>query len=256
MNGERRIARTRLQSSASNDHRRQHRRAQNHERGLDAPTLPGDDHVARTVGEQRHAERQRADQDQKESNADHCEAGLSSAASASAAMRRLAAMAASRASAFLTQVAASGARCIRQSGNFGKRGGDIDARSLDIDPRDHRDGSSPGGASIGVMRTSFCALASSRPRNELSLGAAPDACSKDGREHGELVRKRRGVRYAVGGERFERRRRVLRRRRALSPPPARLDTARRARPRRAAPRRRQSTVPRGRPRSTSAARRR
>jgi len=40
--------------------------------------------------------------------------------------------------------------------------------------------SSPGGASTGLTRTSFSALACSRPRKEFSLGAAPDTCCRAG----------------------------------------------------------------------------
>ena len=69
------------------------------------------------------------------------------------------------------------------------------------------------------------------------------------RELRKLVRKFCRARYAVGGEWFERRQSRSGPRRAISPPQVRLDMARRVRPRRAAPRRRRSSAPRGRPRS-------
>ena len=106
MNGERRMARTSVQMQKDHHHRRQRRGGKHHHRGLDPPALPGDHHVARTIGEPGDAERQNADNDQEGNDAGHCDAGLPSAASASAAMRRLAASAVSRACACLIQSAA------------------------------------------------------------------------------------------------------------------------------------------------------
>ena len=82
---------------------------------------------------QRHAERQRADRDEKEDDADHCAAGLLSAASASAAIFRLAASAASRAVACFTQAAAIGFAASGKRGDIAQCGGDVGARGIAID---------------------------------------------------------------------------------------------------------------------------
>ena len=94
------------------------------------------------------------------------------------------------------------------------------------------------------MRTSCCALASSRPRKELSPDAGSDACCKAGVSARELVRQRGGARHAGRGKGFERRRGALIGAERFAPPRVRPDTARRVRPRRATPRRRRSTAPR------------
>ena len=118
--------------------RRQHRGGHHHQRSFDAKALPGDDHVARPVGEPGHAERQHPDHNEKKDDADHCGFGLLSAASASAASFRLAAMAALRACAFSTHAAASGFAGVGQFGDVGECRGDVGMRRIDADPRHHR----------------------------------------------------------------------------------------------------------------------
>src|ERR1700722_13790066 len=139
------------------------------------PALPGQHHVARPVGEPGKAKRQQADDDQKDDDADHCETGLLSAASASAAMRWLAAIAASRACAFLTQPSAS-ARAASGSLAISASAAALSPRAAAAMIRAVTDAASPpaGAAAvpIGVMRTSLCAWLSSRARKESSLGSA------------------------------------------------------------------------------------
>src|SRR5271156_7254297 len=104
-------------------HREQHRAGEKDERGFDVavarPDLleprPGDDALTRPVDEERDTNRDASNRDEEKDNADHCAAGLVSAANASWARRRLAAIAASRAFAFFTQSAASG---LALSGRF------------------------------------------------------------------------------------------------------------------------------------------
>src|SRR5271155_3097105 len=138
------------------------RRNQDHrdhprDRGFHVHALPGDDHIAGTIGEPGRAEGERTDHKQKKDDADHCDTGLPRAASASAAMRRLAASAASRASTFLIQL------CVGDRTRSGNEA--IPASALAKSPRatsllmraTTADASSPGGASTGVMRTKFFA---------------------------------------------------------------------------------------------------
>ena len=49
---------------------------QHHDRGLDALALPGDDDVARTLGQPHGAEREQRDDDEIDEDADHCGMGL------------------------------------------------------------------------------------------------------------------------------------------------------------------------------------
>ena len=189
-------------------HRDQDRRGQHHHRGFDAQALPGDHHLARTIGEPGRAERQQADHDEKNDDADHCDTGLPSAASASAAMRRLAASAASRASTFLTQLCAADARRLRQRGDVGKRSCDIAARCVGVDAGAiSDDASSPGGAppvSIGVNEQ-FCAWPSSLPR----IRGVSSRCRRRLQSAGISVANSRpsccGAWHAIGGEWRERR---------------------------------------------------
>src|SRR4029077_6715949 len=74
---------------------------------FDPQSLPSDDDIARPVGKKCGAIRDDADQDQIKGDADHRAGGVPSAASASPAICRLAASAASWAAAFLLHAAAS-----------------------------------------------------------------------------------------------------------------------------------------------------
>ncbi len=49
---------------------------QHHDRGLDALALPGDDDVARALGQPHGAEREQRDDDEIDEDADHCGPGL------------------------------------------------------------------------------------------------------------------------------------------------------------------------------------
>src|SRR6202044_966029 len=162
------------------DHGDEQADAHHHQRRFDAQALPGDDDVARHVGKPRDTVGGGADQDQINDDADHGAAGLPSAATASAAMCRLAAMAASRVCAFLTQPAAS---ALASSGSdaISFSAPAILPRSASILIRAITDvTSSPGGASTGVTRTSRCALASSLLRNVVSPDEVSVACCKAG----------------------------------------------------------------------------
>src|SRR5215813_5789985 len=55
---------------------RRDRRQQHHDRGVDAPALPGNDDVARPLGEPHRAEREQRDDDEINEDADHCGAGF------------------------------------------------------------------------------------------------------------------------------------------------------------------------------------
>ena len=97
---------------ARQQRRRGDRDSRHHHRGLDAVALPDDRDVARTVGEPDGAERQQRDQREKKKTriiGARPHGAAFSAATASAASRRLASTAASRASALAIQ-ASAGAR--------------------------------------------------------------------------------------------------------------------------------------------------
>ena len=64
-NGERTIVRMRLQITAKTSIAATTRRAHDHERGLDAQSLPSDDDVARAIGNPGDAERNQADRDEE-----------------------------------------------------------------------------------------------------------------------------------------------------------------------------------------------
>src|SRR5262249_17916778 len=128
-------------------HRHQNADGEHHDCRFVVLALPGDDHIARPVGEPDEADRDQADKDEEKEDADHCGFGLVSAASASAASFRLAAMAALRACAFCTQAAAS---AFAASGNLAMSASAaaISARAASTAIRVATDaGSSPIGAS-------------------------------------------------------------------------------------------------------------
>ena len=101
-----------------------------------APTTAKWAYISRPVSHPRHAERQRAD-NEKDDDADRCETGLLSAGNSIGGDTRLAASAASRASAFLTQPSASERAATRQVAEV-RQAPRANRRGVGADPRDCR----------------------------------------------------------------------------------------------------------------------
>ena len=193
-----------------------------------------------TSASQADAERQRADHDQKMTT----RIIARPACRAPRARRRRCAARGDRRFARLRFLGPAGDERLardRAARRSRQRRGNVAARGIDIDPRDHRAGSLPGGASTGVMRTSRCALALSLPRNVASAGTrVRGLAAKPAPERQAHAPSASAARHAGSGKGFKRRCRFWRAAERLHRFKLGLDTARRARRRRAAPRRRPS----------------
>ena len=165
-------------------------------------TLPG------TIGELDDAISGGRNQDQINDDPDHCAAGLLRAANAPAVMLRLAAMAASRACAFLAQSATIGLARSGSAAISRKAPRNVGPIGVDLDARDHRGGIVAGrridrsdlhqSLHIGFELVEECRVGGRRIR-----GAAQGR-----QQRSKIVRERIGARHSAGGKGFERRHRI------------------------------------------------